>query len=116
MELLQRSALAVFGVLAGLLGLIAIATSFLLMTLPLYEGDTTSGAIAMGLFKFVICEILLMFGVTAMLVGLRYVVGRRTWIVRIIDYTWRRAMLFIFIMAGVTMICGAISSLVRLIP
>jgi len=112
MELLQRLALAVFGVLAGL---IAIATSFLLMTLTLHEGDSTTGAIGMGLFKFVICEILLMFGVTAVLVGLRYVVGRRAWIVRILDYTWKRTMRFAFIMAGVTMICGAISSLVRLI-
>ena len=115
MELLWRLALAIFGVLAGLLGLIAIATSFLLMTLDLYEGDKTSGAIVMGLFKFVICEILLMFGVTAVLVGLRYVVGRRAWIVRILDYTWKRTMRFAFIMAGVTMICGAISSLMRLI-
>jgi hypothetical protein len=95
MGIIKRIGLLLFGVLSGMVGLISIIVSIFFMVgcflLPDRDGGELSKRIFMVGLMFVASELLLAFGITASLLGLRYILGRRDWIIRIINHFWSKA-------------------------
>jgi len=98
MRIIKRISLLLFGFLSGLIGLVAIPVSIALMATSYSNIDDLSGRIFMAIWKFVICEVFLAFGVAASLLGLRCIFGPKDWIMRVIDYSWSKAVKFALIL------------------
>ncbi len=95
MKTLHRFALAVFGVACGLVGLCSLVAAVLLFSAPRPANlNDPTVAMVIRIFNVLLTEVFLAFGVVAMLVGVRCVLGPRPWIVGAIEGLWRRAMWF----------------------
>jgi hypothetical protein len=94
MGIVKRISLLIFGFISGMLGFISILVSIALVAASISEIEDFSGRIFMAIFLFVVCEVLLAFGIAASLLGLRCVLGPKGWILRIINYSWSKAVKF----------------------
>lgn len=88
MGIIKRILLLLFGFLSGMVGFISVVVSVALMTVSFSEIDDLKGRVFLTIWIFIICEVLLAFGIATSLLGLRCVFGPRDWIIKVIDYFW----------------------------
>jgi len=112
MGIIKRISLLLFGSLSGTLGFISIVISIALIAVSFSDIDYLSGRIFMAIWTFVVCEVLLAFGIAASLFGLRCVFGPKDWIMRIIDYFWSKAVKLALILPFIVFGLVAIAKLI----
>ena len=106
------------GILAGFVGLVAIAVSIALMIASIFHPpklNDWSVRIFLGIYIFLICEMLLAFGVTAILYGIRCIIGSKNWIESATNYTWTRSMKFAAYMGSSGIVFGVLASVLKFI-
>ncbi len=91
-KITAKISLMLFGLLSCLVGFVSVFVSILLMISGSSAIDNIRARIFMAVWQFVICEILLAFGVTAFLLGLRYICGPKEWVSGIMNTFWKKAM------------------------
>lgn len=87
----------IFGLSLGLLGFLSLIISITMMVGSFYDINDPVGRIYFTIIKFIIGELLLAFGVAVSLLGLRCVCGPRKWIVKTINFMWKRTVSITFI-------------------
>ena len=112
MNVLNRLFQFFVGLLCSFIGFISLLVSISMMFVHYSDIEGTSAKITMVIFKFIICEILLAFGVTAFLVGLKFVFNRKDWFKSIIDKYWSKS---IKIAMAIPFIGFAISAVINAI-
>lgn len=98
MRIIKRILLSLIGIFLWIVGCIFMVISIPLMVSSFSGIDNISEQIFLAIWMFVISEVLLAFGITSLLMGLRCVFGPRQWIIKTIDYFWARAVKFAMIM------------------
>jgi hypothetical protein len=104
MGIIKRILLILFGLLSGLFGFLSLLLVFVFATGELFgkrespDDFGTGLRIFMIVWIFIVCEVFLAFGITALLFALRCIFGPRAWLIRIINFCWSRAMKFALIM------------------
>ena len=98
MTLLKQTSLVLFGLLSGFVGFLSLIVGIMLIVVSVSDISDPLGRLYMLAFKLMVSEILLAFGVAASLLSLRYLLGRREWLIRATNYTWQRAMRYSMIL------------------
>jgi len=120
MGIIKHILLLLFGLLSGIFGflsiivVIALTAGELLGKGALPDNAGTGLRIFWKIWLFIICEILLAFGITASLLSLRCVFGPKNWIIRIINYFWSRAVKFALILPFLGIGCAVVFWFVKL--
>jgi hypothetical protein len=92
MRIIKRISCMLFGLVSGAVGLVSMLVSVTLMATSMPDLKNPRDRVLWGVWVFIICEILLAFGVAASLLGFRYTLGPKKWILGAIDSSWKKAM------------------------
>ena len=92
MRILKRLFLAVFGTVCCLTGLVALLLAVALLCLGYSTIVDPLGRVYMVIAALVMCEMFFAFGVTAVLLGVGYILNRGERYKAIVDKYWAKAM------------------------
>jgi hypothetical protein len=115
MGIFRRLAMILFGALCCFTGFISIIVSIGLLFANYSEIDPIGGRVFMIIFAFVVCEIFVAFGITAILLGLRYVCNRNEWFVSSINRCWGKAVKYGMILPFLAIALAAILQFIKLL-
>lgn len=104
-----------YGLLAGLVGIIAILTAALLTYGATFEQERfdQSGGFFLYIFILAMADILTFFGIASALHGARCLLGPVRWIVRAHEFFWTNVMRNIVLLFGALMAFGIIYGLIQ---
>jgi len=77
--------------------------------------EEMEGGFYLTILIFIICEVFMAFGVTALLVGLRHIFNRKEWFIRIIDKSWNKAVKYSLLMPVIGFLIGIALKLMELL-
>lgn len=94
LKIAKRISLISFGLLSCLVGFASALVAIALTVASLPDIDSTGRRIFMAVQLFIITEMFLAFGITAFLLGLKYIFGPKRWTSILMDVLWKKAMKF----------------------
>ncbi len=111
----RRLSFALFGVLCSSLGLVSLLLGVALMFARDDKPGTASDAFTFILVKLIYSEIFIAFGITAVLIGLRYIFNRTGWFASTINKYWPKAMKYAMLAPAVVIVLGIVIRLIDLL-
>ncbi len=112
MPIVRRTGEVVLGLVSASVGVMSIIEAVILELEHGWTTDTLAGRVFIKFFLFVLCELFIAFGVAALLLSVRCILGPRPWISRILGSYWRKAVVIVLAIGGVTACLSVIAPLI----
>ena len=113
MGIIRYIGMLIFGICSIITGLVSIIAAISFMRTSVGGNSDTTSRLVLMIFEFIIGEMLLAFGVVAILAGVRCVVGLRGWMIKTNDFMWKRAVRYGLALGGIAIAAGILLALVK---